>query len=170
MTDVYGWRMKFGVICPGPNTSLQPHLDALRPPGVTNHISRLEIANKPLNTVEDFQAMMREANASLEKAIDIVMTCEPGHLIIGIAGESLWGGGWAKVKEIRERCAARIAAAGSSIGVTMSSDAVAQAFKVLDVKKNIAGHFAPTTPASMPMFANSTRRWDTICPVEALWH
>ena len=67
--DVYGWRMKFGVIAPGPNTSMQPHLDALRPRGVTNHISRLEITNRPMGTPEEFQSMMREVNASIEKAV-----------------------------------------------------------------------------------------------------
>jgi maleate isomerase len=136
--DVYGWRLKIGVICPGPNTSMQPHLDALRPPGVTNHISRLEITNKPIGTAEEFQSMMREVNASIEKAVDVAMTFEPGHLIMGIAGESLLGGGRAKVTEIKDRIAARIAHADSSITVTTPSDAIAQAFKVLNVGKNIA--------------------------------
>jgi maleate isomerase len=136
--DVYGWRKKFGVIAPGPNTSLQPHLDALRPPGVTNHISRLEIANKPMGTPEEFHALMSDVNASLERAVDVAMTCEPDHLIIGIAADSIWGGGFDKVKEVKDRIAARIAHAGSSIDVTMPADAIAHAFKALNVGKNIA--------------------------------
>jgi maleate isomerase len=138
MTDVFGWRMKFGVLCPSTNTVLQPQLDALRPPGVTNHISRMDISNNPIRNADDFVAMMREVNVALEKAVDVVMTCEPGHLILGVAGESLWGGGLNKVKEIQQRVAARVAHADSTIGITMSSHAVAQALKVLNVKKNVA--------------------------------
>jgi len=98
----------------------------------------MDISNNPVRSAEDFKAMMREVNVALEKSVDVVMTCEPGHLILGVAGESLWGGGLEKVKEIQDRVAARVANAGSSIGITMSSHAVAAALKALKVKKNVA--------------------------------
>jgi maleate isomerase len=37
MTDVLGWRRKFGVIGPSTNTVVQPDFDDMRPAGVTNH-------------------------------------------------------------------------------------------------------------------------------------
>jgi maleate cis-trans isomerase len=40
MTDVLGWRRKFGVIGPSTNTVVQPDFDGTRPPGVTNHCSQ----------------------------------------------------------------------------------------------------------------------------------
>ena len=144
--DVYGWRLKVGVIAPGPNTTVQPHLDALRPPGVTNHISRLEITNKPMGTSDEFHILMSEVNASIERAVDVAMTCEPDHLMLAIAAESIWGGGFDKVREVRDRIAARVALAGSSIGVTMPADAIAHAFKALNVGKNIAV-ISPSLPA-----------------------
>ena len=36
MTDVLGWRRKFGVIGPSTNTMVQPDFDGMRPPGVTS--------------------------------------------------------------------------------------------------------------------------------------
>jgi len=32
MTDTLGWRMKFGVLVPSTNTTVQPEYDVLRPP------------------------------------------------------------------------------------------------------------------------------------------
>ena len=43
MADHLGWRLKFGVLGPSTNTIVQPDLDAMRPVGVTNHYSRIEI-------------------------------------------------------------------------------------------------------------------------------
>ena len=41
MTDSLGFRKKFAVLIPSTNTSVQPEFDAMRPVGVTNHISRI---------------------------------------------------------------------------------------------------------------------------------
>ena len=41
MRDVLGWRKKFGVLGPSTNTIVQPDFDMMRPPGVTNHYSRI---------------------------------------------------------------------------------------------------------------------------------
>ena len=43
MTDSLGYRMKFGVIAPSTNTSVQPEYAAMTPHGVTNHFSRVII-------------------------------------------------------------------------------------------------------------------------------
>ena len=41
MRDVLGWRCKFGVLGPSTNTIVQPDFEMMRPPGVTNHYSRI---------------------------------------------------------------------------------------------------------------------------------
>ena len=48
MTDRLGCRLKLGVIVPSTNTSVQPETDAMRPPGVTNHVSHTHIPGLPL--------------------------------------------------------------------------------------------------------------------------
>ena len=45
MRDVLGWRRKFGVIGPSTNTIVQPDFEMMRPPGVTNHYSRIFTPN-----------------------------------------------------------------------------------------------------------------------------
>ena len=53
MTDVLGWRRKFGVIGPSTNTVVQPDFDDMRPAGVTvvrqSHIrlGRTEADHRP---------------------------------------------------------------------------------------------------------------------------
>ncbi|MCY3987460.1 MAG: arylmalonate decarboxylase, partial [Gammaproteobacteria bacterium] len=51
MTDALGWRKKFGVLGPSTNTIVQPDFDDLRPPGVTNHYSRIIILDA--NAISD---------------------------------------------------------------------------------------------------------------------
>ena len=45
MRDVLGWRRKFGVLGPSTNTIVQPDFEMMRPPGVTNHYSRIFTPN-----------------------------------------------------------------------------------------------------------------------------
>ena len=58
MTDALGWRAKFAVLVPSTNTSVQPEFDGMRPPGVTNHISRIRIPNMPLENDDDFSRLV----------------------------------------------------------------------------------------------------------------
>ena len=48
MVDTLGFRMKFGVVAPSTNTSVQPEFDAMRPHGVTNHYGRIHIPDDPI--------------------------------------------------------------------------------------------------------------------------
>ena len=56
MTDVLGWRRKFGVIGPSTNTVVQPDFDDMRPPGVTNHYSRIFTPNADAVSNDSFRA------------------------------------------------------------------------------------------------------------------
>src|SRR5690606_30966961 len=87
-----GWRQKFAVLVPSTNTSVQPEFDGMRPPGVTNHISRIRIPNMALNNDDDFNELIRRIQAAQIEAVDSVMSCEPDRLILGISAETFWDG------------------------------------------------------------------------------
>jgi len=130
--DSLGWRMKFGVVTPSVNTCIQPEFDAMRPPGVTNHISRMVIKDTDVSDDAGFHTVIKAIDDALEPAVDSVMTCEPDHLIVGVSIEAIWGGmeGAAKVKQrITSRC---------GVGVTSASDAVVAALQALGIGPKVA--------------------------------
>jgi maleate isomerase len=92
VTDSLGWRAKFAVLVPSTNTSVQPEFDRMRPPGVTNHISRIRIPNIPLESDEDFARLVEHIAAGQTEAVDSAMTCEPDRIVLGISVETFWGG------------------------------------------------------------------------------
>ena len=54
--DVLGYRRLFGVLGPSTNTVVQPDYDDMRPPGVTNHYSRIFTPNAQAISNETFYA------------------------------------------------------------------------------------------------------------------
>ena len=69
MTDSLGPRAKFAVLAPSTNTSVQPEFDAMRPPGVTNHHSRLVIPDTRVRDDRSFLAMMDNIRGALLPAL-----------------------------------------------------------------------------------------------------
>jgi maleate isomerase len=145
MTDTLGWRRKFGVVTPSTNTVVQPEYDALRPEGVTNHVSRMHIPDDPIRSDGDFDELIRRIDIALEGAVDRVMTCRPDHLILGISAESIWGGGLEPSRKI----AARIRARAGDIGVTQAADALPAALRALGVRERV-GMITPYFPVAEP--------------------
>jgi maleate isomerase len=92
VTDALGWRAKFAVLIPSTNTSVQPEFDAMRPRGVTNHVSRIRIPNMALENDDDFARLVDHIAAGQIEAVDSVMTCEPDRIVLGISVETFWGG------------------------------------------------------------------------------
>ena len=72
MVDSLGYRMKFGVVAPSTNTSVQPEYEKFCPVGVTNHFARIHIPDDPVNSDMDFQNLMVNIRASLMEAVDRV--------------------------------------------------------------------------------------------------
>jgi len=66
MVDSLGYRAKFAVLAPSTNTSVQPEFDAMRPPGVTNHLGRMVIPDLQIRTNEDFDESIRLAEERAE--------------------------------------------------------------------------------------------------------
>jgi maleate isomerase len=128
MTDSLGWRQKFGVLVPSTNTSVQPEFDAMRPIGVTNHISRIRIPNIALNDNDDFNRLIDLIAAAQDEAVDSVMSCEPDRLVLGISAETFWNGleaSRALKKHLHER---------TGLPVSMGSEACQAALDLWNVK------------------------------------
>ncbi len=52
MVDALGYRKKIGIVVPSTNTIVGPECEALRPRGVTNHVARLTIKERPIQASE----------------------------------------------------------------------------------------------------------------------
>jgi maleate isomerase len=155
--DSLGNRMKFGVVAPSTNTSVQPEFDDMRPRGVTNHFSRIDIPNNPVHTDEDFDQLMVNIRSSLEKAVEVVMSCEPDHIVMGMSSETFWDGldGSKKLQDRMEKI--------SGLGVSMGSDACQAALKNYgDIKR--LGIITPY----MPIGDGMVRKFFTDCGFEVV--
>ena len=92
MTDSLGFRKKFGVVAPSTNTSVEPEYDAMRPHGVTNHFSRVIIADTAVTDNRSFMVMLNNIRNATMDAVDAVATCSPDHVILGMSAETFWDG------------------------------------------------------------------------------
>jgi maleate isomerase len=91
-TDAIGTRAKIGVIVPATNTTVQPEMDAMRPSGVTNHVSRMFLPPRPYGDMEEYRRLLHTEEGDLESAIRLVLLCEPaviahGHSIHSFRGD-----------------------------------------------------------------------------------
>jgi maleate isomerase len=92
MRDVLGWRKKFGVLGPSTNTIVQPDFEMMRPPGVTNHYSRIFTPNATAVSNETFMAGAAVINNNVLDAVRSVMTCAPDYLVMGMSAVTFFGG------------------------------------------------------------------------------
>jgi maleate isomerase len=155
MVDSLGFRMKFGVVAPSTNTSVQPEFDEMRPHGVTNHYGRIHIPDDPIGGDDDFNTLMDNIRRELLTAIDRVMTCRPQHMIMGMSSETFWGG-LEGSKELKRRVEER-----AGVKVTMGSDASQAALRRYgDIKR-----LGVVTPY-MPVGDGQVRRFFSECGFE----
>ena len=92
MTDVLGWRRKFGVLGPSTNTVVEPDFDMMRPTGVTNHYSRIFTPNAQAVSNETFKAGTDKIGQGVLEAVRSVMTCAPDYLVMGMSAITFYGG------------------------------------------------------------------------------
>lgn len=121
MTDQLGYRGRIAIVVPSTNTSCQPECEALRPAGVTNHTGRISIKERPLTTEQAFLEHVQAMRDGMRTAIDQVVTCQPTHVIMGVALEAFWGG-VAAAAELQAELTTR-----AGIGVSMGSTATVAA-------------------------------------------
>src|SRR5262249_13925393 len=92
MRDVLGWRCKFGVIGPSTNTIVQPDFEMMRPPGVTNHYSRIFTPNAQAVSNDTFMAGTQVIGENVLDAVRSVMNCWPDYLVMGMSAVTFYGG------------------------------------------------------------------------------
>ena len=155
MVDSLGHRMKFGVIAPSTNTSVQPEFDDMRPVGVTNHFSRIVIPDNPVNSDDDFNALMDNIRETMMQSVDAVMSCSPDYLVMGMSAETFWDGLQGSI-ELEKRIEKR-----AGVKVAMGSDACQAALRAFgDIKR-----IAVITPY-MPVGDAQVHRFFTDCGFE----
>lgn len=92
MSDILGWRHRFGILGPSTNTVVQPDMDSMRPPGVTNHYSRIFTADASAISNESFMAGARLIGENTLDAVRSVMTSHPNSLVMGMSAVTFFGG------------------------------------------------------------------------------
>lgn len=90
--DHLGYRLKFGVVGPSTNTIVQPDLDDMRPVGVTNHYSRIEVPELPVSSNEDFLRLVATIQDNTLRAVDLLRTCEMQYMVMGMSATTFWNG------------------------------------------------------------------------------
>ncbi len=128
MVDYLGYRKKIGIVVPSTNTICQPECELLRVPGVTNHIARITIVERPLTSDQAFIEHVQAMRDGIGDALDQVMTCQPDHLIMGVALEAFWGG-VAQADTLQSELMKR-----AGVGVSMGSTATVAALRKLGAK------------------------------------
>ena len=139
MPDRLGYRLKLGIVIPSTNSIVQPETDAMRPPGVTNHIARIHIPDLPLTNDAEFEQIITAIGPDLFGAVDRVMSCKPAHLIMAMSIPTFWGG-IAGARELQARLAAR-----AGVAVSLGSNACAEALRQIPQVRTI-GILTPYQP------------------------
>jgi maleate isomerase len=89
--DVLGPRAKFGVVGPSTNTIVQPDMDDMRPPGVTNHYGRIDVQNAHV-TDETFVGATNLIGENTVDAVRVLRSCEPDYMVMGMSAVTFYGG------------------------------------------------------------------------------
>lgn len=90
--DHLGYRMKFGVLGPSTNTIVQPDFDDMRPVGVTNHYSRIEIPDMKVDDNEGFLRLVQAISSNTMHAAEVLKSCEMQYLVMGMSAVTFWNG------------------------------------------------------------------------------
>lgn len=133
MIDALGYRRKFGVLGPSTNTIVQPDFDDLRPPGVTNHYSRIVIQDANAISDETFMAGTLEISDNTVAAVEGVLTCKPDYLVMGMSAVTFYGGA-----EGNAKWTADIEDASGGIKISTGAAAVAAALAAYGGIKRVA--------------------------------
>lgn len=122
--DALGYRKKIGIVVPSTNTIVGPECEALRPRGVTNHVARLTLKERPIQSSDQgFLEHVQAMRDGIGPAIDQVMTLAPDHVIMGVAIEAFMGG-VAAAEALQKGFAER-----AGVGVSMGSSAAVAALR-----------------------------------------
>lgn len=90
--DALATRAKIAVIVPATNTVVQPEMEAMRPAGVTNHVSRMLLPPRPYDNMQVYRDALENEKGNLDEALNLVLPCQPhavahGHSIHSFRGD-----------------------------------------------------------------------------------
>jgi maleate isomerase len=142
MTDSLGYRMKYAVIAPSTNTSVQPEYDDMRPRGVTNHFARISIPDTRVTDDASFMTMLQTIRDQTFETVDVAMSMAPDCVIMGMSAETFWDGA-----DGAEKLYQRMLERTGGVPVIMGSTAVDAAIKAYGGIKKI-GIITPYTPVA----------------------
>jgi maleate isomerase len=91
-TDTLATRGKIAAVVPATNTVVQPEFEAMRPPGVTNHVTRMYLPPRPYDDMEVYRKALETEEGNLEQALQLVLPCEPHVVAHGHSIHSFRGG------------------------------------------------------------------------------
>ncbi|HKU65934.1 MAG TPA: hypothetical protein VJQ06_12830 [Rhizomicrobium sp.] len=127
--DAMGWRAKFGVLTPAPNTIVENEFHEMAPLGVVNIVNRYYVPNQKVRSDDDWRLIMAHTRRNVANAVDGLVQAQMDHLIMGMSSESFMGGvegSMALRKELRER---------AGCDVTVGAEAAERAFEKVGAKK-----------------------------------
>jgi maleate isomerase len=89
--NTLGYRATIGILVRARNTTVQPESEAMRPPGVTNHVARLGFLGMTgMPKTSDFK--VNAYSQDFFGAIDQVRLAEPDLILLGYSHDSFVGG------------------------------------------------------------------------------
>ena len=132
MPDVLGHRGLFGVIGPSTNTVVQPDFEALRPPGITNHYSRIHTPDAEALSDETFMAGTLTISDNVAAAVDRVMTANVDYLVMGMSAITFYGGVEGG-EEFRKKVEAR-----SGVKLSIGSHSLVEALRAYGGVRRVA--------------------------------
>lgn len=129
MPDLLGYRAKIGVVVPSTNTTMEPEMHSMAPPGITFHTARLYLAQSSLRTPDEAQKAAAAFQDALEIAIRDVVTAEIDYLMIGVSALSFMGGvsGGQRFEEKLRKI--------TSLPLTTASGAASAALRLYDINR-----------------------------------
>ncbi|HJM02790.1 MAG TPA: aspartate/glutamate racemase family protein [Arenicellales bacterium] len=127
--DALGWRLKLGVIVPATNTIVEPEFHSMTPAGVTCHTGRFPLKDVRISSNDDFERLVADIHANLDRAVDDLMSVDPDHIIVGVSAESFWDGADG-AEVIRNRLAEK-----TGVSVTLGSDAARVALEAVAAQR-----------------------------------
>lgn len=132
MSDILGYRAKFGVLGPATNTIVQPEFEEMRPAGVTNHYSRIYVENANAISNETFMKGTKIISENTLDAVRHVMPCAPDYLVMGMSAVTFYDGaeGCVKWKKEIENL--------SGLNVSVGSESLVAALQAYGNLKKIA--------------------------------
>lgn len=141
MVDSLGSRMKFAVVAPSTNTSVEPEYARMQPRGVTNHFSRIAIPDTKVTDDDSFMVMLNTIRDSTFDAVDVSMSMDPGCVIMGMSAETFWDGA-----EGADRLHKKMVERTGGVPVIMGSTAVDAAIKAYEADRKPIRKIGIITP------------------------